>query len=220
MTQLFLDTSSHNLIIAVYKDGNKIYELIEPANNKISDTLLLRIDETLKKASINIKEIDEIYAVTGPGSFTGIRIGLTFAKVTAYSLNIKTKAISELELLASGSNKKYTLSLIDARRGYVYAGMYDMDGNNILEDRYIYLNDLINIIKENYNLDDINIVSYDNFNILNVTKPTLDIKKIISKHKNDDFIAPHLLNPNYLKKTEAEEKLDDKRSNWWWFKRD
>ena len=220
MTQLFLDTSSHNLVIAIYKDDNKIYELIEEAGNKISDVLLLKIENVLKKFSINVRDIDEIYVVSGPGSFTGIRIGLTFAKIVSYALNIKVIPISELELLASGNDKKYALSLIDARRGYVYAGMYDTDGNNILDDKYIYLDDLLNKIKNDYDINDINIVSYDNFENLHTNTPILNLKKIICNHKDDSGINPHLLNPNYLKKTEAEEKLYDKRSNQWRFKRD
>lgn len=212
MTQLFLDTSSHNLVIAVYKDGNKLYELIENANNKISDILLSKIDNVLKKLTLKMNEIDEIYAVTGPGSFTGIRIGLTFAKVAAYSLNIKVYSVSELELLSSGSDSKYTLALIDARRGYVYAGMYDEAGKSIIEDKYVLLDDLISELRANYDLGDIKVVSYDKFELIDTYEPILNINKVILNHKNTNSINPHLLNPNYLKKTEAEEKLNDKRS--------
>ncbi len=208
MIQLFLDTSNCNLIVSLYKDDEKLYELIENTDNKVSNTLLAKVDFVLKQTKIDIKDIKEIYVVTGPGSFTGIRIGLTFAKVTAYLLNIKVIAVSELELLASGSQSEYTLSLIDARRNYVYAGLYDKNGKNILKDQYIYLDELMNIINTKYKDLDINIVSYDTFANLSCNVPNLDIKTVISRHKADDYINPHMLNPNYLKKTEAEEKLN------------
>ena len=53
--------------------------------------------------------------------------------------------------------------------------------------------------------------TYDNIEISNLIKPSLNVLKIIDKHKNDKGINPHILNPNYLKLTEAEEKLNDKR---------
>lgn len=212
MIQLFLDTSNHNLVIALYKDDSKLYELVENSDNKISNTLMTKVDFVLKQASINLKDINQIFIVTGPGSFTGIRIGLTFIKVTAYLLGIKVIPISELELLASGSNNDYTLPLIDARRNYVYTGLYDKNGKNILSDQYIYLEDLFKIIKEEYSDLNISIVSYDTFNDFDYSEPILDISKVILRHKNDSPINPHLLNPNYLKKTEAEERLNAKNS--------
>lgn len=212
MTQFFLDTSSHNLVISIYKNGELLYELIEDANNKISSTLLTKIDEAFKAVKMLPQDIDEIYVVSGPGSFTGIRIGLTFAKVLAYSLNKKIVTLSGLELLASGSDKKYIVPLIDARRGYVYAGMYDKNLKNIIVDKYINLDDLLNEIKKSYRLEDVLFVTYDSFENIDTEKPVLDIKKVILNHKDDLGINPHLANPNYLKKTEAEEK-NDKRSN-------
>ncbi len=210
MIQLFLDTSSHHLVIVILKDNKKIYELIESSDNKISNTLLSKIDTAIKEANINIKKIDEIYVVNGPGSFTGIRIGIAFAKITGYLLKTKLIPISELELLSTG-NKGYTLSLIDAKRGYVYAGLYDDMGNNIINDQHIYMDDLLKMLDKYRDLD-IKNVSYDKFENIECIEPKIDIEQIILRHKNDEGINPHSLNPNYLKKTEAEEKLNDKRS--------
>lgn len=209
MIQLFFDTSNHNLVITIFKNDKKIYELIESSDNKISNTLLPKMEEAIKSAGITIKDVDVIYVVNGPGSFTGIRIGLAFAKVATYLLKIKVVPISELELLTSGSNNKYTLSLIDARRGYVYAGLYDNEGNNIIKDQYIYLEDLLKLIEDEYKDLDIEKVSYDSFDDIECLEPKLDIEKLILRHKNDNGINPHELNPNYLKKTEAEEKQND-----------
>ena len=77
-------------------------------------------------------------------------------------------------------------------RGYVYAGIYDNNLNVYLKDQYI-LSSNINY-PENYTIID----NYDN----------IDLIKIIKKHEFDNPINPHDLKPNYLKKTEAEEKLN------------
>ena len=79
----------------------------------------------------------------------------------------------------------------------MYAGIYDDKLNVISEDRYDSL--------DNISMDG-NLVSYDLFDF-EVKKPKLDVLKIVSKHKDDAPVNPHLLNPKYLKRTEAEEKL-------------
>ena len=81
-------------------------------------------------------QIDNIFIVNGPGSFTGTRIGVTVAKVMAWSLNIDIIPISSLEIMASyDSDKKYVCSFIDARRGFVFAGVYDKELNTYMEDK-------------------------------------------------------------------------------------
>ena len=71
--------------------------------------------------------------VNGPGSFTGIRVGVSIDKVIAWGFNIPIIPVSSLELLATTNQEfKYSIPIIDARRGYVYAGVYDSENNNIL----------------------------------------------------------------------------------------
>jgi tRNA threonylcarbamoyladenosine biosynthesis protein TsaB len=160
----------------------------------MSVRLMPVIDEALKNTNISLNELDKIFVCHGPGSFTGIRIGLTFAKTLAWSLKIPVIPISTLELLASSSK---SIALINARRGYVFAGGYDDNLDNFYKDRYILLEDLPK---------DIPLVSLDKFDI-SVSKPDINILKVIKKHENEKGINPHSLNPVYLKKTEAEEKL-------------
>ena len=85
---------------------------------------------------VGIKNFTKIFVVNGPGSFTGIRVGLTVAKVMAYSLNIPVVPVSSLEVMASGYDED-VISLIDARRGYVYAGGYDRNLDVIYKDNYV-----------------------------------------------------------------------------------
>lgn len=193
MKYLFIDTCSNCLIISTIINNKIDYFFIDKNNNDTSSKVM----KVLKEAVAEINTVDKIFVVNGPGSFTGIRVGVTIAKTIGFCLNIPIIKLSELELLATtNTDTKYNVSLIDARRGYVYAGIYDEDLNCYLQDQHILLNDIK--YPDSYTIID----NYDN----------IDLIKMIKKHEFDDPINPHDLKPNYLKKTEAEEKLDDKRS--------
>lgn len=193
MIYLFIDTASNNLIISIVKNMEMIYCFNELNDTTLSSKIMPIIDEAFKKTNLKINDIDKIFIVNGPGSFTGIRVGVTIAKVIGWSLNIPLIVLSELELLATiASNTKYNVPIIDARRGYVYAGIYDQHLNSYLEEQHI-------LLKELKLPDDYTLISSGDINII----------KIIKKHENDLAINPHELKPNYLKKTEAEEHLND-----------
>lgn len=208
MISLFLDTCNHNIIIGLLKNKKLISSKIFPNDNNLSEKLLPTIKEILIENNINVKELNRIYIAIGPGSFTGIRIGVTVAKTIAWSLKIDIIPISSLEVIAStNTESKYICPVIDARRGYVYGGLYDIDLNPLFEDKYINLEELISIIKNNY--QDTKFVSYEPL-ISNIKEPNIDIEKIVNKHQNDKSINPHSVNPIYLKRTEAEEKNDSR----------
>ena len=207
MKSLFINTSTKNKVVSIVID-NEIKYLYKNENIKdLAVDLMPIIEEALKKVNLKPNEIDTIFVTNGPGSFTGIRIGLTVAKVMAWSLKIKVIPISSLEFMASTeTNKKYIVPLIDARRECVFGGVYDNKLNSVIKDSYILLKDL----KQKIIDKDVLFVSDDEFDF-EVNKSDYDILKIINKHKNDEAINPHELNPNYLKDTEAEEKLNESR---------
>lgn len=197
MKYLFIDTATSNLVVALIIDGNLKYYYNKQTGKEMSEKIIPVINEALEKANINANQISKIFAVNGPGSFTGIRVGLTVAKTMAWSLKIPVIPISSLEVIASATPFAENIALIDARRGYVYAGKYDDNLNALTQDSYIPLNSLETKYK---------FISYDN--IENSIKPEIDIIKVIKKHENETGINPHKLNPKYLKLTEAEEKIN------------
>ncbi len=204
MISLFLDTCNHKIIIGLLKD-NKLVDSINFVNdNNLSEKLLPSIKTILDNNCIDKKDLDNIYVSIGPGSFTGIRIGVTVAKTIAWALKIKIIPISSLEVMASTSESDYICPIIDARRGFVYSGLYDNKLNNIIEDKYINLDELLN----NLDKDNIEFVSYDD--IVDGIEPNPNIEKIVNKHCDDKGINPHSVNPIYLKRTEAEEKNDNR----------
>ena len=211
MISLFLDSSDKKVIVGILKEEKIIDSIIEDNDNHLLEKFLPLISKLIDKNNLTINEINRIYLVNGPGSFTGVRIGVTTAKVIAWGLKKEIVTISELELLATTkTSKKYIIPYIDARREAVYAGMYDNNLNNMFDDAYITEEKLINKLKRRTRLDDCEFVSYYN-NFDNTITPNIDIEKIVEKHKNDKSINPHEVVPNYLKKTEAEENYD-KRS--------
>lgn len=206
MKYLFIDTSTSFINLAIIDNNEIIVNYHEKVDKDMSSRIIPLIADGFNKCNFSINEINKLFVVNGPGSFTGVRIGVTVAKIIAWSLKIDVIPISSLEYMASTySNKKYLIPMIDARRGNVFAGIYGQSLNSIIPDQ------LINYDQFSQNFDDdYEQISYD---FENSVKPNCDILKVINRHINDKPINPHLLNPNYLKLTEAEEKLYDKTCN-------
>ena len=193
MKYLFIDSATTNLVVAIINDGKIAYMYDNNDGHDTSSKMMPVLAEAFDSAGLKPQDIDEIFVVNGPGSFTGIRVGLTVAKTMAYTLNIPIVSVSSLEVMASG---KAGTALINARRGYVFAGSYDENLGVIYPDSYVLMSDELN---KPY-------ISYDSFDF-DTLKPNIDVLKVIRKHENDDPINPHVINPNYLKMTEAEENL-------------
>lgn len=203
MKMLLIDTATSNITVSIIDNQTILYNHSENIVSDMSSKILPILDNGLKKLQLKLNDIDKIFVVNGPGSFTGIRVGVTVAKTIAWALKKEIIPLSSLELIATtNTNKKYLVPMIDARRGNVFGGIYDIDLNCIKEDKLISMKELI----ENLN-DDYEFISYDDLDINNLIKPNIDVLKIINKHINDSGINPHNLNPNYLKLTEAQEKL-------------
>lgn len=193
MKYLFIDSATTNLVVAIINDGKIAYMYDNNDGHDTSSKMMPVLAEAFDSAGLKPQDIDKIFVVNGPGSFTGIRVGLTVAKTMAYTLNIPIVSVSSLEVMASG---KAGTALINARRGYVFAGSYDENLGVIYPDSYVLMSDELN---KPY-------ISYDSFDF-DTLKPNIDVLKVIRKHENDDPINPHAIKPNYLKMTEAEENL-------------
>lgn len=206
MKYLFLDTSSEELVIAISDDNHIIEQRNLQAMNNYSKYALVELETIFKQSNLNPNDIDKLFIVNGPGSFTGVRIGVAIIKTYAWSLNKTVIPISSLKAYAlSINNFDYCVSIIDARREAVYAGIYDKEYNNIIEEQYISIEDL------NKNIDNLQGIIKVTGNIEinnNKTIPVkLDVMNIINYYKNNNGVNVHELKPNYLKKVEAEEKL-------------
>lgn len=203
MISLFLNTSIDFLSVAIVKDGVVLDSFYTKLNNDLSKITLSVIDDMLSKLSISKRDIKRIVCVNGPGSFTGLRIGVTIAKVWAYSLNIDIVGVSSLYVLATGVEGDYIVPIIDARRGYVYAGIYDKNYNVVMKDCYISLEELSNRVS---GLNSFVYVSSNGFNGSIEYVP--NVERIFKYLDMDNVSDSFSFVPNYLKRVEAEEKLN------------
>lgn len=214
MISLFIDTCNYRLIIGIIDENeNKVLTLHnEKINGDLSSSIFGIIQTCIDSAGINKEDIKKIYSVIGPGSFTGVRIGVTIAKTFAWAKEIKAVPISSLEVLATTHvATDLVVPMIDARRDCVYGGIYDNELNKIMEDSYISLESLFNNIPKDKSytfICDDGIKYFDDIKMSEV-----DIMKIVKKHKDDEGVNPHILNPSYLKMTEAEANLINKKND-------
>ncbi|MBP5678965.1 MAG: tRNA (adenosine(37)-N6)-threonylcarbamoyltransferase complex dimerization subunit type 1 TsaB [Bacilli bacterium] len=206
MRILYIDTSSSYLYSAIIENQKCIASVQEEYGQSLSEIALPKIVEMFDKNNLSPKDVDKIMVVNGPGSFTGIRIGITIAKVYAWSLQLPITTITSLEAMAiSSKEEKIHVPMLNARRGYVYAAIYNKDMKVIHKPEHVKWEDLA---KELESLKDYEIISNDEFDWeVEQTPYVPDFVSIITKYKDKEPINPHAVNPDYLKLTEAEEKL-------------
>ncbi|MBF0779641.1 MULTISPECIES: tRNA (adenosine(37)-N6)-threonylcarbamoyltransferase complex dimerization subunit type 1 TsaB [unclassified Granulicatella] len=139
MYTLIIEASNKALSVAVFHQDVCLEHHVQYDTLQHSIHLAPAVDTVLHKAHLDVKQINRIIVSNGPGSYTGLRIGVTFAKTLAYALNIPLYAVSSLAALAQGSiGQKDTLIVpfFDARRQHVYAGMY-CNGEAKVQDSYL-----------------------------------------------------------------------------------
>ena len=204
MRYLYIDTSSSFLYTAIVEDGKLISSRTEDYGQSLSEVALPKIVEMFEENNLSPNSVDKIIVVDGPGSFTGIRIGITIAKVYAWSLKTPITTISSLEAMAvSSTSNTIHVPMLNARRGYVYTAIYDENNKAIFNPKHIKLDEFK---KELDSLSSYEIISNDEFEVEMETKSyTPDYVKIVETFKDRKDINPHAVNPNYLKLTEAEE---------------
>ncbi len=126
MLILGFDTATPWGTMALLENNQVIFEISLRAGKGSGEYLLALLQNLLKKSERSVSEIDLITVGTGPGSYTGIRIGLAAAKGLALGTNIKVFGINTLRIIAENARRdsEWIASLIDARHGFVYAALF------------------------------------------------------------------------------------------------
>lgn len=134
MKILSLDTASRSCSVAVVDDETVIVELTVNHGKTHAKVLMGMIQRALEMADAAISDVDGFAATIGPGSFTGLRIGLSTVKGFAVAAKKPVVGVSTLEALAYGFSfsQKLICPMLDARRGEVYTAGYRFDGHNII----------------------------------------------------------------------------------------
>lgn len=184
MYALFIDTHFKDVQIVVYKD-EKILKTAKIENcDKTSKNVLPSLKKLLQELDINYQKINKIIVCNGPGSFTGIRIAITIAKVMAYCLNIPIYTISYLELSALDNIGENTFA-VKENNGYYKASFHDDE--MVSPITYVKSKELLN-----------NELTVDN----------IDYEKILN-YKYLKLTDCYNANPLYIKSIEA---LNDKKN--------
>lgn len=109
-------------------------EVLLHAPEGFSGLIFQEIGRLIESLNLRLQDVDAFAAAAGPGSFTGVRVGLACVKGLAEAMGRKAFAVSNLEALARLGSTEVRVPLIDARRGEVYAGVYDAYGRAILPE--------------------------------------------------------------------------------------
>lgn len=153
MKILAIDTSSPICSVAILENDNLVDEINLDDGRTHSENLMPLIDSVLKRNKLDIKDIEMISCCVGPGSFTGIRIGVSTIKPMAEILNIKIASVTSLEVLARNiENAETIVSLIDARNNQVYCGIFDQKYNKKEEYLADDINNVIEVLKKYENI--------------------------------------------------------------------
>ena len=216
---LAINTSSTSGSVAICKKGIITHISYMDIRVTHSQRLMPQIEIALNDSGISLKELDLICVAVGPGSFTGIRIGLATAKGLCYPHKIPLLAIDNLKLLANNlyGSKRAILSFIDARMSEVYAALYDKNLNEIIIAQNAKPKDFLKMITqpvivvgdgalkysdilEESNVDYIVAKPHQNVDLAtSMLSIALDME--LPKY---DFEMIAKLEPNYLRKSQAE----------------
>jgi tRNA threonylcarbamoyladenosine biosynthesis protein TsaB len=134
MTILAIDTSNYALGVALLENNQVLGEYITNLKKNHSVRIMPAIQTLMKDCEKVPADLTMIVVAKGPGSYTGVRIGVTIAKTLAWTLNIPLVGISSIEILASGIGRYfdgYVSPIFDARRGQVYTGLYQYQNGEI-----------------------------------------------------------------------------------------
>lgn len=142
MKFIVFDTVGFSMQVALYLDG-AVTTACEASFRRTSERLMPCIDELLCKANITLNELDFIACVIGPGSFTGIRIGVATARAFSQFTNKKVVGVTFLQVMTyNASENKNIVALSDASNSLCYASVFDKDHNQLTEPKVIAFSEI------------------------------------------------------------------------------
>ena len=196
---LFINTAEGTRAL-LYYGGEYYYD--ENLKNAGSETLMPMIDGLLKKAAAKVGDIDIFGACVGPGSFTGLRIGLTTIKTFCYSLNKPCFGVNNLRLNSYNNNSGKVISVADAGNKVCYCARFD--GDNTLDSAVcMTLDDALKYIKAHSDFA----VSTDSklSGIIDGTAGVSEREMRIAAEKHITYTIPYKeLLPLYIRKAQPE----------------
>lgn len=161
---LAIDASSRHLTVLAVKGDKKVLRHIPDCAMKHSVILMDEIDKALSEAELNPSECDFFCAVTGPGSFTGIRIGIATAKGFALGADKPLLSVTSFALIAYNVNSENFYTVIDAAHGHYYVCGYGKDKKITLEPCYMSAEQVLSLPHPLYGFEQLPLLNYTRLN--------------------------------------------------------
>ncbi len=199
MKYLAIDTCATALTVLIDNEG-QVLEHHDPAcgvNHSVK--VMPTVENLIQKSSLNLKDVQFIASVIGPGSFTGIRIGVSTVKALCFAFNKKALAITSFDTLAYNEKGGKVLAVINAGHGGFYACGYN-DQKVCLQPCYILFEQLLALSKEYLVVSNAQIEGL----AIKTVCPVLGLKNAIAL-KSAQVIEADGLEPLYVRKSQAEE---------------
>ena len=233
MKILSIDTSSRICTVCIYEDNNVLIELNNDDERTHSQKLMPMIQKAFESVNLTLNDINLIACAKGPGSFTGIRIGIATAKAFSDVKKIPVVGVTSLEGLAYNLGSSGLIcSLIDAKNNNVYYGLFEFE-NNELKNTFILSSDnienvitYIDTLQTNYSsISFIGDGAYlyknlivsklsNKFNNITFAEDTKNLANSISiakaaynKYNHGEFGDSNSLVPTYLRACQAERSI-------------
>ncbi|WP_042225421.1 tRNA (adenosine(37)-N6)-threonylcarbamoyltransferase complex dimerization subunit type 1 TsaB [Oceanobacillus manasiensis] len=223
MNILAIDTSNQVLGVAVVRDQQILGEIKTNLSKNHSVRLMPAIDQLMRDVSMTPQELDQIFVAKGPGSYTGVRIGLATAKSMAWALDIPVVGVSSLEALAYQGRffNGYICPFFDARRGLVFSGVYEWKNGQaelVYEETNLLMADLLERLSKEgkpvlFLSPDIQIFREtieqqlgEQAIIPELAFHVADASHLVLAGTKKQAEPTHALTPNYLRLAEAEAK--------------
>ena len=231
MKILGIDTSTMAANVAVLEDDKLICEYTINTKKTHSQKLMPMIENILKLSDLDIKEIDAIAICVGPGSFTGLRIGMATAKAMAHVNNIPLIGVNSLEILGANMDlcNRNICSILDAQRNQVYMNKYILKDDKITELEEISIKPIDELLEEisssneDWVLVGEAVYKYkekiEEISNITIPSPANNITKastlcFVARDKmlsNDQVYNCYNINPMYIRKSQAEEQYEEKQ---------
>ena len=215
MKTLFIDSSRKSLSVALANEDKLVFVSNVNSYSKHSNFLMNEISKILNKFNLKPENIDNYVILNGPGSFTGVRVGVTVSKTLAWTLSKKIYTINNLEALKVGIKDDVIITVIPDKNDFSYVGIYD----DKTEEKYLSIDDdLLNIHNKSITIVSMESSTYLNSLIEKLSKyndvktkiiDDYDYINVINYALSKESINPHLVKPLYLKKIDAEKKKND-----------
>lgn len=220
MNYLAIDTSTMISTVTVADEKEILGDFNVNQVKTHSESLVPMIENLLKLLGMTVADIDKFVIAEGPGSFTGLRIGMTIAKTLAQVEKKDLITVSTLKAMAAGSiSKRAKLPLIDARSTRVYGALYDENLEEIVPENLYEIDNLAKIVNEKgleiEMLGLLNDKYFDKFE--RAKKAPINLNNCIGKgliriaqEENLEAIPLYEISPNYLRKSQAEREFKKK----------